>query len=36
MDNGECPVVEINDDYSQTDVLADTFGNFLYEYLDEE
>ena len=36
MNNGECPVVEVNDDYSETKVIADTFGKFLYEYLDEE
>lgn len=36
MNNGECPVVEVNDDYSETEVVADTFGKFLYEYLNEE
>ncbi|MDE7044704.1 MAG: SMI1/KNR4 family protein [Acetatifactor sp.] len=36
MDSGECPVVEVEDDYSVTEVIADTFGKFLYEYLDEE
>lgn len=36
MDGGECPVVEVGDDYSITEVIADTFGKFLYEYLDEE
>ncbi len=35
MNNGECPVVEVNDDY-ETEVIADTFGKFLYEYLDLE
>lgn len=36
MNNGECPVVEVNDDYSEIEVVADTFGKFLYEYLNEE
>lgn len=36
MNNGECPVVEVNDDYSEIEVVADTFGEFLYEYLNEE
>lgn len=36
MSNGECPVVEINGDYSETEVIADTFGKFLFGYLDEE
>lgn len=36
MNNGECPVVEVNDDYSKIEVAADTFGKFLYEYLNEE
>ncbi|MCH5196044.1 MAG: SMI1/KNR4 family protein [Oscillospiraceae bacterium] len=36
MSNGECPVVEVNDDYSETEVIADTFGKFLFEYLGEE
>lgn len=36
MNNGECPVVELNDDYSVAELVADTFGKFLYEYLDEE
>ncbi len=36
MNNGECPVVEVNDDYSKAELVADTFGKFLYEYLDEE
>lgn len=36
MSNGECPVVEVNDDYSEIEVVADTFGKFLYEYLNEE
>lgn len=34
MNDGECPVVEVNDDYSKTELIADTFGKFLYEYLD--
>lgn len=34
--NGECPVVEVNDDYSKAASVADTFGTFLYEYLHEE
>ncbi len=36
MEGGECPVVEVNYDYSEIEVIADTFGKFLYEYLDEE
>ena len=36
MNNGECPVVEVNYDYSNIEVVADTFGKFLYEYLEEE
>lgn len=36
MNNGECPVVEVNDDYSQIEVIANTFGKFLYDYLEEE
>ncbi|MCI8359822.1 MAG: SMI1/KNR4 family protein [Clostridiales bacterium] len=36
MNNGECPVVEVNDDYSETEAIADTSGKFLYEYLSEE
>lgn len=34
MKSGECPVVEVND--GEIEVIADTFGKFLYEYLDEE
>ena len=36
MNNGECPVVEVNDDYGEVELVADSFGKFLYEYLDEE
>lgn len=36
MNNGECPVVEVMDDDSETKFLAETFGKFLYEYLREE
>ena len=36
MSNGECPVVEVSDDYSEAEVIADTFGEFLFEYLNEE
>ena len=36
MNNGECPVVKVNDDYSEAEIVADTFGKFLYEYLNEE
>lgn len=36
MNNGECPVVEVMDDDSETKFLAETFGTFLYEYLREE
>lgn len=34
MKSGKCPVVEVND--GEIEVIADTFGKFLYEYLDEE
>lgn len=36
MNNGECPVVKVNDDYRKTEVIADTFGKFLYDYLKDE
>ncbi len=36
MVDGECPVVEVNSNYSEIEVIADTFGKFLLEYLDEE
>lgn len=36
MNNGECPVVEVNEDYSEIEVAADTFGKLLYDYLAEE
>ncbi|MBD5136429.1 MAG: SMI1/KNR4 family protein [Lachnospiraceae bacterium] len=36
MNNGECPVIEVDDDYSQMEVIADTFGRLLYDYLEEE
>ena len=36
MNNGECPVVEVNYDYSEIEVVSDTFGRFLYDYLSEE
>lgn len=36
MNNGECPVVEVKDDSSEAELVADTFGKFLYEYLCEE
>jgi len=32
MSNGECPVVELDDNYCE-EVIADTFGKFLYEYV---
>lgn len=35
MNNEKCPVVEINDDYSEKELIVDTFGKFLYEYLEE-
>lgn len=35
MCNGECPVVEVNDDYIE-EIIADSFGKFLYEYLSED
>ncbi len=31
MGDGECPVVEVNYDYSEIEVIADTFGKFLYD-----
>ena len=33
MDNGGCPVVEVD---RVTEVIADSFGQFLYEYLEAE
>ena len=36
MNNGECPVEEVNDEYSKEELVADNFGKFLYKYLDEE
>ena len=36
MNNGECPVVEVNYDYSEIKMAADTFGTFLYEYIGGE
>lgn len=35
MTNGECPVVKVDDDYRETEILANTFGKFLYDYLKE-
>lgn len=32
MSNGECPVVELDDNYCE-EVIADTFGKFLYDYV---
>lgn len=32
MNNGECPVVELDNNYCEY-IIADTFGKFLYEYL---
>lgn len=34
MNNGECPVIEVDDDYREIELVADTFGKFLYEYLE--
>lgn len=36
MDNGECPVVEVDEEDRVTEVIADSFGQFLYEYLEAE
>ena len=36
INNGECSVVKVNDDYRKTEVIADTFGKFLYNYLKDE
>ena len=36
MSHGECPVVELDDDYCVTKVLAESFGKFLYDYVSEE
>ncbi|MCM1091786.1 MAG: SMI1/KNR4 family protein [Muribaculum sp.] len=35
MKNGECPVLEVDDEYCGEEI-ADTFGRFLYDYLNEE
>ncbi|MCH5203427.1 MAG: SMI1/KNR4 family protein [Oscillospiraceae bacterium] len=36
MSNGECPVIEVNGDYSEIEVIADTFGKFLFEYYNDD
>lgn len=36
MKEGECPVVEVFDDYQRIDFIADSFGKFLYDYVCEE
>ncbi len=36
MINGECPVVRLSDDYRIAEVLANSFGKFLYDYYNED
>lgn len=35
MSGGECPVVNVNRDYSKIEVIAETFGKFLFDYINE-
>ncbi len=35
MQAGECPVVELDETYNQTEI-ASSFGKFLYDYLSED
>lgn len=35
MKNGECPVVTLTDDYKINEIVAESFGQFLYDYLNE-
>lgn len=35
MENGECPVVTVTEDYKISETVADSFGEFLYDYLNE-
>ena len=35
MSGGECPVVNVNHDYSKIEVIAETFGKFLFDYINE-
>ena len=32
MKNDECPVVELSEDYKVTETIAESFGQFLYDY----
>lgn len=36
MENGECPVVTVTDDYKISETVAGSFGEFLYDYLNED
>ena len=36
MKNDECPVVELSEDYKVTKTVAESFGQFLYDYENEE
>ncbi len=33
MQDGECPVVRLSEDYEVTDTVSKSFGQFLYDYL---
>ena len=35
MKNGECPVVTLTDHYKMDEIVAESFGQFLYDYLNE-
>lgn len=35
MKNGECPVVTLTDDYKVNEIAAESFGQLLYDYLNE-
>lgn len=36
INNGECPVVVLTEDYNIEEIAAESFGRFLYEYLSED
>ncbi|MCI8410154.1 MAG: SMI1/KNR4 family protein [Lachnospiraceae bacterium] len=36
MRNNECPVVELSEDYKVTEIIAESFGQFLYDYENDD
>lgn len=36
MENGECPVVKVPDDYKNITTIAESFGEFFYEMVKDE